>query len=316
MPQSPLGPYQIDAFNTAKDSDNKIHDDAVARRFGFSGGLVPGVEVYAYMTHLPAARWGRAWLEHGAAECRLLKPVYDGDRVTVSASETADGLELRTRQPRRAVRHRPRLAGRQGIAGAGDLRRSPGAAEPARRPAAGRRDDARGRHLVRDPPVPGRRPRPPGNISSMCARACRSMPPKGWCIPGPSCTSAIGRCGTMSSWGRGCMSAAGSSISPRPGSATSFRPRLSSPAITSKKGHRFVDLDVLVYANGTHAGRPHRPYLDLPPAPARRRLRSTANYEFGDPGGGGAGAGISRVSTWSGGVPKRRRMRYFCQSRR
>ena len=31
------------------------------------------------MTHLPAARWGRAWLEHGAAECRLLKPVYDGD---------------------------------------------------------------------------------------------------------------------------------------------------------------------------------------------------------------------------------------------
>jgi acyl dehydratase len=95
MPQSPLGPYQIDAFNTAKDSDNKIHDDAVARRFGFSGGLVPGVEVYAYMTHLPAARWGRDWLEHGAAECRLLKPVYDGDRVTVSASETADGIDLK-----------------------------------------------------------------------------------------------------------------------------------------------------------------------------------------------------------------------------
>ena len=95
MPQSPLGPYQIDAFNTAKDSDNKIHDDAVARRLGFSGGLVPGVEVYAYMTHLPAARWGRDWLEHGAAECRLLKPVYDGDRVTVSASETADGIDLK-----------------------------------------------------------------------------------------------------------------------------------------------------------------------------------------------------------------------------
>ena len=36
MPQSPLGPYQIDAFNTAKDSENKIHDDAVARRFWFS----------------------------------------------------------------------------------------------------------------------------------------------------------------------------------------------------------------------------------------------------------------------------------------
>lgn len=94
MPQSPLGPYRVEAFNTAKESENKIHDDHVARRFGFTAGLVPGVEVYAYMTHLPAARWGRAWLERGAAECRLLKPVYDGDRVTVSAAETAEGLDL------------------------------------------------------------------------------------------------------------------------------------------------------------------------------------------------------------------------------
>lgn len=98
MPQSSPGPYQVAAFNTAKDSENKIHDDAVARRFGFSGGLVPGVEVYAYMTHLPAARWGRAWLEHGAAECRLLKPVYDGDTAIVTtgatADETPDGLGL------------------------------------------------------------------------------------------------------------------------------------------------------------------------------------------------------------------------------
>src|SRR5271165_3661849 len=95
MPQSFLGPYQIKAFNTAKESENKIHDDAVARRFGFKGGLVPGVEVYAYMTHLPVARWGSAWLERGTAKCRLIKPVYDGDIVTVTASETATGLDLR-----------------------------------------------------------------------------------------------------------------------------------------------------------------------------------------------------------------------------
>ncbi len=95
MPQSPLRTHRVEAFNTAKDSENKIHDDAVARRFGFTGGLVPGVEVYAYMTHLPAALWGRDWLERGIAECRLLKPVYDGDIVTVSADETADGLDLR-----------------------------------------------------------------------------------------------------------------------------------------------------------------------------------------------------------------------------
>jgi acyl dehydratase len=95
MPQSSLGPYSVEAFNTAKESENKIHDDDVARRFGFKGGLVPGVEVYAYMTHLPASRWGRAWLERGTAGCRLLKPVYDGDRATVTAAETPEGLDLR-----------------------------------------------------------------------------------------------------------------------------------------------------------------------------------------------------------------------------
>jgi hypothetical protein len=95
MTESSLGPYEVAAFNTAKDSENKMHDDAVARRFGFSGGLVPGVEVYAYMTHLPVRRWGSTWLERGTAEIRLLKPVYDGDAVTVAATETADGLELR-----------------------------------------------------------------------------------------------------------------------------------------------------------------------------------------------------------------------------
>jgi len=86
--------YRVEAYNTAKASENKIHDDAVARRFGFGGGLVPGVDVYAYMAHLPVARWGRAWLDRGAAECRLLKPVYDGKIATVTAAEATGGLNL------------------------------------------------------------------------------------------------------------------------------------------------------------------------------------------------------------------------------
>jgi acyl dehydratase len=94
MTLSHLGPYRVEAFNASKESENKIHDDAVARRFGFKGGLVPGVDVYAYMTHLPVSRWGRAWLERGSAECRLLKPVYDGDLAVVTATESAEGLDL------------------------------------------------------------------------------------------------------------------------------------------------------------------------------------------------------------------------------
>ena len=89
-----IGPHRVEAFNASKESENKIHDDAVARRFGFRGGLVPGVDVYAYMTHLPVQRWGRAWLERGTAECRLLKPVYDGDTAIVTAAEVPTGLDL------------------------------------------------------------------------------------------------------------------------------------------------------------------------------------------------------------------------------
>ncbi|MGE0260124.1 MAG: hypothetical protein AB7T18_15375 [Alphaproteobacteria bacterium] len=89
-----LEPYQVVAFNTAHDSENKIHDDATARRFGFGGGLVPGVDVYGYMTHLPVMRWGRAWLDHGTAECRFFKPLYDGDAAIVTATEADGALEI------------------------------------------------------------------------------------------------------------------------------------------------------------------------------------------------------------------------------
>jgi acyl dehydratase len=91
----PLAAHEVSAFNTAAASENKIHDDSIARRFGFRGGLVPGVEVYAYMAHMPVERWGRAWLEGGAVECRFLKPVYDGALARVSATEENEQLALR-----------------------------------------------------------------------------------------------------------------------------------------------------------------------------------------------------------------------------
>ncbi|HEY8288252.1 MAG TPA: hypothetical protein VIG49_03215 [Acetobacteraceae bacterium] len=91
---SALPLYRVSAYNTAKASENKIHDDATARRFGFKGGLVGGVHVYAYMSHMPVQRWGRAWLERGTGEARFGKPVYEGDLAEVAATEDADGLVL------------------------------------------------------------------------------------------------------------------------------------------------------------------------------------------------------------------------------
>jgi acyl dehydratase len=91
---SPLQPYRVSAYNSSKQSENKIHDDTVARRFGFSGGLVPGVDVLAYMLHLPVAKWGRAFLERGLIEARFLKPVYDGEIANVVAIESDAVLSL------------------------------------------------------------------------------------------------------------------------------------------------------------------------------------------------------------------------------
>src|SRR5580692_9953594 len=88
---SRLEAYRVSAYNTAKLSENKMHDDTVARRFGFTGGLVPGVDVMAYMMHLPVQKWGRAFLERGLIEARFVKPVYDGEIADV-AGEESDGV--------------------------------------------------------------------------------------------------------------------------------------------------------------------------------------------------------------------------------
>jgi hypothetical protein len=187
--QSHLRPYRVAAFNASKASENKIHDDAVARRFGFTGGLVPGVDVYAYMTHMPVGRWGRAWLERGAAECRLKKPVYDGDIATVTATESPAGLDLRVDSH-----------GELCVAGHAAL-----AAEPIAPPAAFS-------EATTPPLPPTRRPTRlrsrsgPGSVSSRCesprttprnicapyARRSRSTPARASSIPARSCTSAIG----------------------------------------------------------------------------------------------------------------------------
>jgi acyl dehydratase len=94
------GVHRLRARNTAASSDNRIHDDAVARRYGFGGGLVPGVTVYAYLTRPIVEAWGPRWLERGTMDVRFVAPFYDGDDVVVEPEQAseADGtraVELR-----------------------------------------------------------------------------------------------------------------------------------------------------------------------------------------------------------------------------
>jgi acyl dehydratase len=81
--------YQVRAHNAAEASENKIHNTEVARQYGFKGGLVPGVTDYAYMTRPLAEALGRDWVEHGRMSARFLKPLYDGELVSIRATVTA-----------------------------------------------------------------------------------------------------------------------------------------------------------------------------------------------------------------------------------
>ncbi len=80
--------WTVVAQNDAADSGNEIHDDTVARQYGFEGGLVPGITVYGYMTGPLVAAFGPEWLDRGGMEFRLRRPVYEGETVRVRAEVT------------------------------------------------------------------------------------------------------------------------------------------------------------------------------------------------------------------------------------
>jgi len=80
-----LTAYKVRAHNSSTASENRMHSDDVARAYGFQGGLVPGVTVFAYMTRPVVAHFGAAWLARGTAEVSLLKPAYEGESLTVAA---------------------------------------------------------------------------------------------------------------------------------------------------------------------------------------------------------------------------------------
>ena len=86
-------PYRVRTHNPSTESENRMHSDEVARRYGFRGGLVPGVTVFGHMTRPVVAHFGDAWLARGWAEVRLSKPAYEGELLTGASSPLNGGGE-------------------------------------------------------------------------------------------------------------------------------------------------------------------------------------------------------------------------------
>ena len=107
VPQS----YASSAYNPVPESENRIHSDEIAQRFGFQGGLVPGVVVSAYLLQPAVAAWGCDWLSRGRAEVVVERPLYDGERFDVSVTGATDeGYTAELRVTSRDVRARATVA--------------------------------------------------------------------------------------------------------------------------------------------------------------------------------------------------------------
>lgn len=77
--------YRVTARNLAANSENRIHSDEGARRYGYTRGLVPGVATYAYACGAAQRALGPAWAERGSAELRFRSPCHDGDDLDITA---------------------------------------------------------------------------------------------------------------------------------------------------------------------------------------------------------------------------------------
>lgn len=71
------------ARNYATTHENRIHDDDVAAKFGFKGGLVPGVTVFG-LTSIPVTQaQGASCLTGHTLHTRFLKPAYHNETLQV-----------------------------------------------------------------------------------------------------------------------------------------------------------------------------------------------------------------------------------------
>lgn len=90
--------YAVVAHNYAFESENKIHSDDVASKYGFKGGLVPGVADFAYMARAVDDATDGAWSNGGSLRAKFIKPIYHGERavarVTRSGESGAMSVEL------------------------------------------------------------------------------------------------------------------------------------------------------------------------------------------------------------------------------
>src|SRR4030088_1083610 len=96
-PGAELPECHVRAAAPTEPRENKIHEDDLARQYGFKGGLVPGVTMYGWMTHPVVEALGLPWLERGEFQTRFAKPIYYEEPAVIRArvgAKTSDEVTI------------------------------------------------------------------------------------------------------------------------------------------------------------------------------------------------------------------------------
>ncbi len=101
-PGTALPEFHVSAPEPTEPRENKIHEDTVARQYGFKGGLVPGVTVYGWLTHPVVEALGAEWLEGGSFRTRFAKPIYFDEPAVIRARVASRTGDQRHHRGRRA----------------------------------------------------------------------------------------------------------------------------------------------------------------------------------------------------------------------
>ncbi len=87
-----MSAYQVVARNFSTSSENRMHSDEIASRYGFRGALVPGVAIYGHLVKPFVDQFGAPWLGDSSLEVKLIKPTYHGDQLNIAWTDASQGV--------------------------------------------------------------------------------------------------------------------------------------------------------------------------------------------------------------------------------
>lgn len=90
-----VSPHQILALNDAQASENRMHSDDIALKYGFNGALVSGVNVFGYLSQPLVRHHGADWLNRGVLDVKFIKPAYQDNLLTIQTEAVNSEPEQR-----------------------------------------------------------------------------------------------------------------------------------------------------------------------------------------------------------------------------